>query len=298
MGGCYLPGLTILADCKTPKRLGEPSSVCGYLLRTFPTDGVYGLVLIGGQIGYQILKRLSTDGNTGYMDGSAYTNKSKLEVLLGEGIWDEIAGKTIIDFGCKSGLESIEMAQRGAKRVVGLDIWESELAKAKPAAEKAGVADRCVFASRTNEKADIVISLDSFEHFDDPAEILNIMADLLSPGGYVLASFGPTWYHPLGGHLFSVFPWAHLVFTEKSLIRWRSDFKTDGATRFGEVEGGLNQMTIRRFEELVSRSPFEFVTFETLAIRKLRKFANRWTREFTTASVRARLRVRKTKQTR
>ncbi len=52
------------------------------------------------------------------------------------------------------------------------------------------------------------------------------MNTLLQPAGEVLVSFGPTWYHPLGGHLFSVFPWAHLIFSEKALIRWRSTFKT------------------------------------------------------------------------
>lgn len=75
-----------------------------------------------------------------------------------------------------------------------------------------------------------------------------MMSALLEPKGEVIASFGPTWYHPLGGHLFSVFPWAHLLFSEKALLRWRSDFKTDGATHFGEVAGGLNQMTVDRFE--------------------------------------------------
>ncbi len=97
-------------------------------------------------------------------------------------------------------------------------------------------------------KAEVIVSLDSFEHFGDPAGVLAVMHDLLKPGGVIIATFGPTWYHPLGGHLFSVFPWAHLLFSEQALIRWRADIRSDGATRFGEVEGGLNQMTIARFE--------------------------------------------------
>ncbi len=104
-----------------------------------------------------------------------------------------------------------------------------------------------------------------------------------------MISFGPTWYHPLGGHLFSVFPWAHLLFSERALLRWRSGFRSDGATRFREVEGGLNQMTIRRFEKIVEMSPFRFVEFEAVPIRKLRLFHNRLTREFTSAIVRCRL---------
>ena len=109
----------------------------------------------------------------------------------------------------------------------------------------------------------------------------------------MLVSFGPTWYHPLGGHLFSVFPWAHLIFSEEALIRWRSNFKADGATRFSEVAGGLNQMTIRKFEALIERSAFTFAALELVPIRKLRRFHSRLTREFTTAIVRCHLVPRK-----
>ena len=115
------------------------------------------------------------------------------------------------------------------------------------------------------------------------------MNTLLQPPGEVLVSFGPTWYHPLGGHLFSVFPWAHLIFSEKALIRWRSDFKQDGATRFSEVAGGLNQMTITKFEELIARSPLRLASIELVPIRRLRGLHNRLTREFTTAILRCRL---------
>jgi hypothetical protein len=89
-----------------------------------------------------------------------------------------------------------------------------------------------------------------------------------------------------------VFPWAHLIFTEKALIRWRSRLKPGGATRFSEVEGGLNQMTIRRFRQLVARSPLRFETFEAVPIRRVRALANPLTREFVTASVRCSLRRR------
>lgn len=51
-------------------------------------------------------------------------------------------------------------------------------------------------------------------------------------------SFGPTWFHPFGVHMFSMVPWAHLLFDEPSLVGWRSGFQDDGATRFCEVERG------------------------------------------------------------
>jgi SAM-dependent methyltransferase len=222
-------------------------------------------------------------------ENNIYASQSKLKALLGDYFLSRLVGKTVIDFGCGEGNEAVEMARAGAETVIGIDIREEVLEIAQQKARLAGLDGVCQFVSSTNEKADIIVSLDAFEHFDQPAEILSAMNTLLQPHGEVLVSFGPTWYHPLGGHLFSVFPWAHLIFSEKAFMRWRATFKTDGATRFSEVAGGLNQMTITRFERLVERSPLKFASMELVPIRKLRPLHNRLTRELTTAVVRCRL---------
>lgn len=237
----------------------------------------------------QILNRISPGEPAWCFSPSAYAEKSKLQALLGDEFLKQVRGKTVLDFGCGPGAEAIDLAHFGARRVIGLDIRDDLLNTARERAQAAGVGDICCFTRQTHEPVDLVISIDAFEHFDDPAGILRIMDSLLKPEGEVMISFGPTWYHPLGGHLFSVFPWAHLLFSERALLRWRSGFRSDGATRFREVEGGLNQMTIRRFEKIVEMSPFRFVEFEAVPIRKLRLFHNRLTREFTSAIVRCRL---------
>ena len=82
------------------------------------------MAMIGGAIGYRILKRISPIGDGSSMDGSAYADKSKLETLLGPRIWAEIADKVVIDFGCGEGAEAIEMARRGARRVIRVDIQD------------------------------------------------------------------------------------------------------------------------------------------------------------------------------
>lgn len=234
---------------------------------------------------YRLLRKIAPTAPT-YMDGSAYAHRSKLEVLLGREILNEVKGREVLEFGCGAGAEAVELA-KSAKFVFGLDIVAAHLIEARARAAAAGVASRCHFTSEAPPgKVDVIVSIDSFEHFSDPAGVLNTMHELLRPGGRVVASFGPTWFHPLGGHLFSVFPWAHLIFSERALIRWRSDLRSDGATRFAEVEGGLNQMTIGRFERLVRLSPFRLVKLETVPIRRLARIHNRLTREFTTAVVR------------
>ena len=240
---------------------------------------------------YRILKRISPDGGeaASQCKPAAFEGARKIDVLLGKELLDCIRGKTVIDFGCGGGREAVEFARSGATRVIGLEIVEDILVQARKRADEAGVGHICTFAARTDVRADVIVCLDAFEHFPDAAGALRIMDELLVPEGEVIFSFGPPWLHPLGGHLFSVFPWAHLLFSESAFMRWRSTFKTDGATRFEEVSGGLNRMTIRRFERLVAASPFRFAAFEALPIRKLRLLHNRWTREFITAAVRGRL---------
>jgi SAM-dependent methyltransferase len=208
---------------------------------------------------------------------------------MGSDFFTRIRGKVVLDFGCGEGSDAVEMAKKGAKQVIGIDNREDVLQVARQNAISGGVQDTCKFATSTNELGDLVVSIDAFEHFADAAAILRVMDALLKPDGQILVSFGPTWYHPLGGHFFSVFPWAHLLFQEKALIRWRSTFKTDGATRFSEVAGGLNQMTIGHFQQLVMSSSFKFLTLELVPIRNLKPLHNRFTREFTTAIVRCRL---------
>ncbi len=78
----------------------------------------------------QILKRISTEGPTG-CDGSAYIGKSKLAVLMGNQFFTDIAGKVVIDFGCGEGADAVEMALKGAKRVIGIDIQEDLLQTAR-----------------------------------------------------------------------------------------------------------------------------------------------------------------------
>jgi SAM-dependent methyltransferase len=250
---------------------------------------------IGGDFGYRMLRYASRYAvHQPACDGTAYRHRSKIETLLGPGIWDALAGKVVLDFGCGVGTDTIEFARRGARRVIGLDIREDVLEAARKEADTAGVGDHCVFTLDTDEQVDVIMSIDGFEHYADPAHVLRTMRRLVRPDGRVFITFGPPWFHPLGGHLFSVFPWAHLVFTEKALIRWRSDFKSDGATRFCEVGGGLNQMTVRRFRKLVDRCDFAVDRFEAVPIRRLRGLSNALTREFLTAMVRCELRPRPT----
>ena len=100
------------------------------------------------------------------------------------------------------------MARNSAARVIGVEANERYVSAARENLRLSGIKN-CEFVTRTDELADVVLSLDSFEHFDQPDKVLSEMARLLKPDGRVISSFGYSWYHPLGGHM-PLFPWAHL----------------------------------------------------------------------------------------
>src|ERR1022692_4154602 len=70
-------------------------------------------------IQYRILKRISPRAPD-CCSGSAYEGKSKLAVLMGDEFFTKIAGA-----------EAVEMAGRGAQRVIGIDIREDLLQAAR-----------------------------------------------------------------------------------------------------------------------------------------------------------------------
>lgn len=244
---------------------------------------------IGGELGYRLLRWIKPGSKFEDRGEPRLSYVPKVRRIVGENGWESLRDKTILDFGCGIGIGCVEMAKQGATRVIGLDIRPEVLEVARKSAEDAGVSNVCTFANALESRVDVIMAIDAFEHFGDPAGILEIMDRSLKDDGMVLISFGPTWYHPRGGHLFSVFPWSHLLFTEKAQIRWRSDFKSDGATRFSEVAGGLNMMTIKRFINLIEASPFRIEMLRTVPIKPLAWAHNRLTREFTTSVIECKL---------
>src|SRR5689334_16211584 len=52
---------------------------------------------------------------------------------------DDLTGKSVLDIGCNAGFYSLEMARRGANRVVGIDSEDRYLEQARFAAEVEGV---------------------------------------------------------------------------------------------------------------------------------------------------------------
>jgi SAM-dependent methyltransferase len=167
----------------------------------------------------------------------------------------DVRGKRILDLGCGYGAMSILLAQHGAERVVGVDTDELRVAYAnqKLKASFAGIAHKVTFAAPaalTEERFNVVVSQDCFEHYEDPKSIMRTIRGILLDNGQVVIGFSPLWKSPYGGHIgyMTKLPWAHLLFPESVIMQERKRYRPDEDSHaFAAMKGGLNKMTYARF---------------------------------------------------
>ncbi len=93
--------------------------------------------------------------------------------------------------GCGSGVHGAELAHLYGHKVVGVDLSEASIEKAKTRLAEAYVADVTQperYPFQGSQRFDVVVFSDMLEHLTDPLDILTRHFQLLAPGGQVLIS--------------------------------------------------------------------------------------------------------------
>jgi SAM-dependent methyltransferase len=184
-----------------------------------------------------------------------------------------LRGKAVLDYGCGKGWQCCALAKLGiVSSITGVDIRLFD--SMAESARASGVEGQVQFVThdQLDRQYDVVYSCSSFEHFADPEAVLRKMITLTRPGGEVIISFAEPWFSPAGSHMtgYTGLPWSNLIFSERALMRIRSRYRSDGATRYSEVEGGLNQMTVAKFERIMRSAPeVEISELRLFAVKKL-----------------------------
>jgi 2-polyprenyl-3-methyl-5-hydroxy-6-metoxy-1,4-benzoquinol methylase len=252
-------------------------------------------------LAYREARDRSSDAELAYEEGSLRRFLGRFDPPL------RFASRTVLDVGCGGAVLCVEAARQGAQHVTGVDLG-IDVARAYVEQQDGEVAAK-VSLVRTagdlselgDQRFDMIVSKDSFEHYDEPENFITTMTDRLNPGGELVIGFGPLWKSPFGGHInyMTWVPWAHLLFAERVIMDERRRFRpNENARHWSEIQGGLNQMTLQRFQRIIQTSGLECVYFATnVSDNRVVKAMDTFSkvpglREFFTANVYAILRQR------
>jgi tRNA (mo5U34)-methyltransferase len=105
----------------------------------------------------------------------------------------DLTGLTVLDVGCNAGFYSIQMKQRGAKRVVGIDHDEDYLAQARFATEVLGLdisfEQLSVYqVGELREQFDVVLFLGVFYHLRHPLLALDLLRHHVTKDWFIFQS--------------------------------------------------------------------------------------------------------------
>ena len=200
-----------------------------------------------------------------------------------EPYWD-LRGLHILDIGTGLGGKlPFYVLNAGAATVVGIDlnvqsvhIANNHVMSQDLMREACGIKVMASDAARlpfSDNHFDAIVSINVFEHIERLAEALSECYRVLKPDGMAFLHL-PPYYSPWGPHLenWIHFPWPHLFFSEKTLMRVaaREDAQQRLNERFvqasridwachGDRIPDVNRVTLGRFRQMVQDAGFSIV---------------------------------------
>jgi SAM-dependent methyltransferase len=169
----------------------------------------------------------------------------------------DLNGACVLDLGCGHGVLTVDLAQRGASEVLGLDLDTDAISFAGDYVPKEypSLRDKVRFVAHDiadlagSDRFDYVFSKDAFEHILDLEGVVGHIHRLLKPGGKLILGTSPLYYSPFGDHdlVGHRIPWLTAL-PERPLFRFAA-WKTGMHWR-NAADAGLNRMTPAKFRSL------------------------------------------------
>lgn len=176
------------------------------------------------------------------------------------------AGLDVLDIGCGRGVMSLQVAEAGAARVLGVDLNARAVARGRDAIDRLfpHVAERVelrgvdVADLPGDQQFDAAVSKDTFEHLADLPAVLAAVYRVLRPGGRLYAGFSPLFHSPFGDHdrtgLRNI-PWAHTLLPRRIVLRSAARYFNEHFDTLLDL--GLNGMAPAQYRAAFADSSFE-----------------------------------------
>ena len=95
--------------------------------------------------------------------------------------------KNVLDVGCGTGFFAYNAAKKGAN-VLGIDFSEQAIKIAKKKYKKSNLSYEQADVNNISGKYDVIVSIGTLEHMDDPLKILKLFKKHISPKGKIIVT--------------------------------------------------------------------------------------------------------------
>tara|TARA_Y100000590_G_scaffold86224_1_gene96599 strand:+ start:9773 stop:10555 length:783 start_codon:yes stop_codon:yes gene_type:complete len=106
-------------------------------------------------------------------------------------------GQTVLDVGCGTGNFANEVARKNAKYVLGIDFANEAIKTAKKKYSRKNLEFKNLDVKKIEEKFDVIVSIGTLEHMDNPLQILKKLKKCLNKNGKIILTT-PNWTNPRG----------------------------------------------------------------------------------------------------
>ncbi len=129
------------------------------------------------------------------------TTSTEVKEVLKQFNWKN---KTVLDVGCGTGNFVNEVSRKNTKFVLGIDYAEEAIKIAKESYSRKNLEFRVQDVKDVEEKFDVIVSIGTIEHMDNPMKILKKLKKCLKKNGKIILTT-PNWTNPRGYILMTLY---------------------------------------------------------------------------------------------
>ena len=122
------------------------------------------------------------------------TTTDEMKEVLKELNWKN---KTVLDVGCGTGLFAHKVSKLGPKQVLGIDFSKEAIEIAIRTHKNHNLQYQVLDVKEIKSRYDVIVSLGTLEHMDNPLKILKILKKHLTKNGKIIVT-SPNWTNPRG----------------------------------------------------------------------------------------------------